>query len=100
FFYAINNHTIAKYRKATGERVALWEGGANGEIIHLNAGGIFDGKLYTVHSNYPGVPMLSSLEIFDPATLQHIGTHSFGRADGSFTWLDRRGDCWIACFVH
>ena len=41
FFYAINNHTIAKYRKATGERVAGWEGGANGEIIHLNAGAIF-----------------------------------------------------------
>jgi hypothetical protein len=44
--------------------------------------------------------MLSSLEIFDPATLRHVGTHSFGRMDGSFTWLDRRGDRWIGCFVH
>ena len=50
FFYAINNHTIGKYRKATGERVAGWEGGAGGEIIHLNAGLIHDGRLLTIHS--------------------------------------------------
>jgi len=100
FFYAINNHTIGKYRKSSGERVALWEGGANGEIIHLNAGIILNGQLYTVHSNYPGVPMLSSLEIFDPVALKHASSHSFGRMDGSFTWLDRRDNRWIACFVH
>ncbi|MCX6955525.1 MAG: hypothetical protein NTV51_25540 [Verrucomicrobia bacterium] len=100
FLYAINNHTIAKYRPATGERVALWEGGANGAIIHLNAGIVHEGKLYCAHSNYPGVPMLSSVEIFDLATLKHVGTHSLGRADGSFTWLDRRKGKWVACFVH
>jgi hypothetical protein len=116
FFYAINNHTIGKYRKATGERVAGWEGGAGGDFIHLNAGIILDGKLHGVHSNYPGVPMLSSLEIFDTATLAHVGTHSFGRMDGSFTWLDRStgstsspqaglpagrpANRWLACFVH
>lgn len=100
FVYAINNHTIAKYRKTGGERVALWEGGAGGEIVHLNAGIVYEGKLYCAHSNYPGVPMLSSVEIFDPVTLKHVGTHSFGRADGSFTWLDRRNGRWIACFVH
>lgn len=98
--YAINNYTIAKYRKETGERVALWDGGKGGPIIHLNAGVVFDGKLYCAHSNYPGVPNLSSVEIFDPATLKHVGSHSFGRYDGSFTWLDRREGKWIACFVH
>lgn len=100
FFYAINNHTIAKYRKGTGERVAEWEGGAKGPILHMNAGIVFEGRLYCAHSNYPGVPMLSSVEIFDPVTLKHVGTHSFGRSDGSFTWLDRRDGKWIACFVH
>ncbi len=100
FFYAVNNHTIGKYRKATGERVALWEGGNAGPILHLNAGIAFEGKLYCAHSNYPHVPMLSSVEIFDMATLKHVGTHSFGRSDGSFTWLDRRDGKWIACFVH
>jgi hypothetical protein len=100
FLYAINNHTIAKYRKEGGERIALWEGGNGGPIIHMNAGVVFEGKLYCAHSNYPTVPMLSSVEIFDTATLKHVGSHSFGRMDGSFTWLDRRNGKWIACFVH
>lgn len=100
FFYAINNYALGKYDKKTGVRVANWEGTKGGEIIHLNAGIVLEGKLYGIHSNYPGVPMLSSVEIFDPATLAHIGTHSFGRMDGSFTWLDRRNGKWIACFVH
>jgi hypothetical protein len=98
--YAINNHTIAKYVQAGGPRKALWEGGADGPIIHLNAGIVRDGKLYCAHSNFPGVPMLSSVEIFDPATMKHIGSHSFGRTDGSLTWLDRREGKWVACFVH
>src|SRR6188508_1852093 len=54
FFYAINNHTLGKYRKDTGERVAGWEGGAGGaggEFIHLNAGIISKGRLHAIHSN-------------------------------------------------
>ncbi len=100
FLYAINNHTVAKYRKDTRERVALWEGGNGGAVIHMNAGVVFEGRLYCAHSNYPAVPMLSSVEIFDVTTLKHLGAHSFGRTDGSFTWLDRRNGRWIACFVH
>lgn len=100
FIYAINNHTLAKYRKTGGERLALWEGGAGGAIVHLNAGIVRDGRLYCAHSNYPGVPMLSSVEIFDTAALKHVGSHSLGQSDGSLTWIDRRNDRWIACFVH
>lgn len=108
FFYAINNRTIAKYRKTNGERVAGWDGGAGGEYIHLNAGFVREGRIYGIHSNFPGTPMLSSLEIFDTATLAPVASHSFGRMDGSFTWLDRapagaKGAAagrWIACFVH
>jgi len=100
FFYAITNRAIGKYRKDTGARVARWEGPVGGPIIHLNAGLVRKGQLLGVHSNYPGVPMLSSVEIFDPSTLKHVGSHSFGRMDGSFTWLDRHHDRWIACFVH
>ncbi len=108
FFYAINNHTLGKYRKETGERVGGWDGGKGGEIIHLNAGFVRGGRLHGIHSNYPGVPMLSSLEIFDADTLKHEASHSFGRMDGSFTWLDRApggapkaaAGRWIGCFVH
>lgn len=98
--YAINNYTLAKYEKDSGKRVALWDGVKGGPVIHLNAGVVFEGRLYCAHSNYPGVPMQSSVEIFDTATLQPIGSHSFGRTDGSLTWLDRRDGKWIACFVH
>lgn len=100
FVYVISDRAIGKYRAETGQRVATWSDEAGGPFIHLNAGIVRDGKLICAHSNYPGVPMLSSVEIWDAATLRHIGTHSFGRSDGSLTWLDRRDGRWIACFVH
>lgn len=100
YLYVISNHSLGKYRKSDGTRVAAWEGGEAGPIIHLNAGTMVDGLLYCAHSNYPGVPMLSSIEIFDPGTLQHLASHSFGRTDGSLTWIQRRENRWLACFVH
>jgi outer membrane protein assembly factor BamB len=100
FFYAINNHAVGKYRKATGERVAQWDGGPDGDIIHLNAAILHQGRLLGAHSNSPALPMVSSIEYFDPATLRHLGNHSFGRTDGDFNWMDRRNGRWIACFVH
>lgn len=98
--FVISNHAIGRYAKASGERTAAWSCPEGEPLIHLNAGIVRDGRLYCAHSNYPGVPNLSSVEIWDAATLRHVGTHSFGRADGSFTWLDRRDGRWIACFVH
>jgi hypothetical protein len=100
YLYVVSNHTLGKYRKSDGSRVATWEGGEDGPIIHLNAGTLVEGRLYCAHSNFPGVPMLSSVEIFDPVTLQHLASHSFGRTDGSLTWIQRRGSRWLACFVH
>jgi hypothetical protein len=100
FLYVISNHALGKYRKETGVRVAAWECPLGEPLTHLNAGVVHAGRLYCAHSNYPGVPNLSSVEIWDTATLKHAGSHSFGRADGSLTWLDRRNNRWIACFVH
>ncbi|MDZ4803150.1 MAG: hypothetical protein SGI92_33745 [Bryobacteraceae bacterium] len=97
---AINNHALGQYRKDTGVRTAGWECPAGDPLTHLNAGIVHMGKLYCAHSNYPGVPNLSSVEIWDAKTLQHVGSHSFGRADGSFTWIERRHNRWLACFVH
>lgn len=100
FLYAIGNHVLGKYRADTGEKVAGWEGPEDGPLIHLNAGIVYKGRLYCAHSNYPGVPMTSSVESWDTSDLKHAGNHSFGRSDGSLTWLDRRNGRWIACFVH
>lgn len=98
--YVIANHQLGKYDKRTGKKIAGWECPEGQPLTHMNAGVIYKNRLYCAHSNYPGVPNLSSVEIFDTATMKHAGTHSFGRADGSFTWLDRRNGKWIACFVH
>jgi len=100
FFYAIDNRTIAKYDKRTGERVASWAGPDGAPIIHLNSGVVIDGKLYAAHSNYPGWPMVSSVEIWDAAALKHIDTHSFGIDRGSLTWLDHHGGAWWGAFAN
>lgn len=100
FVYAINNHAIAKHDKATGALVAHWQGEKGKPLIHLNSGIVLNDTLYAAHSNYPGVPMASSIEFFDPATLEHIGSHSFGIAHGSATWIDRRDNRWWVGFAH
>ena len=98
--YVIGSRKIGKYEKLTGKTVAQWEESENGPIIHLDSGVIIEGKLYCAHSNYPGVPMTSSIEIWDAETLEHIGSHSFGIQWGSCTWIDYHGGQWWAAFAH
>jgi hypothetical protein len=98
--YAIDNYAIGKYDKASGEKVAQWRGEAGKPLIHLNSGIVLDGMLFCAHSNYPAVPMASSIEMFDPETLEHVGSHSFGIAHGSATWIDRRDGKWWVGFAH
>jgi hypothetical protein len=58
---------------------------------------VIDGLLYCAHSNYPGVPMASSIEIFDTETMRHVGSRSLGIVEGSATWIDRAdGHWWVA----
>lgn len=98
--YAIANQTIGKYDRETGERVDRWAGAEDGPIVHLNSGVVIDDTLYSAHSNYPEVPMASSIEMWDVATMEHVGSHSFGIYEGSATWVDRHeGDWWVA-FAH
>jgi hypothetical protein len=99
-FYAVTDRAIGKYDKFSGAQVAKWEGARDGPIIHLDSAVILEGKLYAAHSNYPAEPMTSSVEIFDPATLKHIGTHSFGIMWGSLTWIDRHDGAWWAVFAN
>ena len=57
-------------------------------------------KLYTTHSNYPEVPMASSIEIFDTRTMQHIQSISLGIDIGSCVWVTPGKNCWYAFFAH
>jgi hypothetical protein len=100
YFYAITNRAIGKYDKRTGDLVKTWEGLAGGPIIHLDSGVVLDGVLYCAHSNYPGVPMVSSIETWDTKTLEHAGSHSLGIFAGSATWVDRRDGHWWVAFAH
>lgn len=95
-FYAIASSSIGKYDKLTGKRVDFWEG----PVKHLDSGVVIDGKLYAAHSNYPEIPMTSSVEIWDTETLEHTGSHSFGIQWGSCTWIDRHHGSWWAVFGH
>ena len=99
-FYAITNRRIGKYDKRSGERVDEWVGAADGPIIHLDSGIVRDGRLYCAHSNYPGIPMVSSIEIFETETMDHMGSHSFGIFGGSATWVDWAEGHWWVAFGH
>jgi hypothetical protein len=100
YFYAVDTQVIAKYEKATGKLVKRYEGPKAGPILHLDSAMVKDGKIYAAHSNYPEWPMTSSLEIFDAATMQHVGTHSFGIQWGSLTWVDWKDGYWWMGFAN
>lgn len=99
-FYAITNRKIGKYEKATGKLVAQWEDAKGGPLRHMNAGVVVDGKLYCAHSTWPAKPGLSSVEIWDAATLKHIGNHSFGDFGGALNWVDWHDGHWWAVFAY
>jgi hypothetical protein len=99
-FYGIGNHVIVKHRKDTGARVAEWISPRGGPIVHFNGGYVADGRLILSHSNFPQLPMASSLEVHDAVTLAPVSTHSFGIRLGSLTWAERRGSEWWACWSN
>ena len=95
-FYVINNHSLTKHSKSDGKQVTAWQD-TTGLLKHMNSGVVIGQKLYCTHSNYPDVPMASSIEIFDTKTLRHVGNHSFGLFPGSVTWADfYKGYWWVA----
>ncbi|PAW73349.1 MAG: hypothetical protein B9S35_07210 [Opitutia bacterium Tous-C5TDCM] len=99
-FYGIGNYVVGKYDKVTGERVAEWVGLRGGATVHLNGGLIQDGQLVLAHSNFPQLPMASSLEYFDPASVRPVKSVSLGIRHGSLTWAEKKDGFWWACFAH
>jgi hypothetical protein len=99
-FYAVENRAIAKYDKATGKLVERWEAPRSVPIVHLDSAMVMDGKLYAAHSNYPGWPMTSSVEIFDVERMERVGSHSFGVRWGSLTWVDWHDGHWWMTFAN
>lgn len=100
FFYVIGNHVLVKHRKSDGLRVGEWISPRGGPIVHLNGGYVKDDQLILSHSNFPQLPMASSLEIHSTATLAPVSTLSFGIRLGSLTWAERHDGYWWACFAN
>ncbi len=98
-FYTINSTGIGKYNKKTGSLILTWKD-TTGIIVHLDGGVVVKDKLFCAHSNYPGIPMTSSIEIFSTKDLKHTGSHSFGIKYGSCTWVDFYDNSWWVCFAH
>lgn len=98
--YAIADRSIGKYTREGGEPVARWEGTADGPIQHLNGGIVREGNLYVAASNYPDLPMVSSIEIWDVMTMEHVETISFGIHSGSATWVDFHNGSWWVAFAN
>lgn len=98
-FYAVSNFRIAKYDKATGATVAEWTGD-RARFPHINSCEVIGGELVCANSNFPELPMTSSVEFFDPVKMVHLRTVSLGQQIGSLTWVDRKDGFWWAAFAN
>ncbi|WP_039996336.1 hypothetical protein [Sphingomonas sanxanigenens] len=98
-FYAITNSHIGKYDKQSGRKLGEWVGDKR-RIRHLNSCVAADAQLVCANSNFPQVPMASSVEIFDTATMRHIRSIPFGMRLGSLTWVEKRDGQWWAGFAN
>ena len=98
-FYAIENNHITKFTLA-GDSLTTWHEPDKEKIRHINSGFVRGHRLYCTHSNYPEVPMASSIEIFDTRTMQPIESISLGIDVGSCVWVTPGKNCWYAFFAH
>ena len=99
YVYGIGNQQITKYSK-DGDSLAVWKESDSRLIKHFDGGIVVNGLLYCSHSNFPQIPMASSIEVFDTKMLEHVKTISLGIEYGSCTWVVPGDDCWYVCFAH
>jgi len=99
FLYAVSNHEIVKYDKHSGERLGQWRGDPQ-RFPHINSCALIAAELVCASSNYPATPHWSSVEFFDPDTLDHLRSVSLGLGTGSLTWVDRKDGAWWALFAN
>lgn len=101
YVYAIVNTVIGKYDKRSGELLARWTSPRGGLIRHINSCYAAAGKLWCANSNFPEVPMGSSIEVIDTASMKHESSHSLGLTEeGSLTFFEPYLGGYIAGFAH
>ncbi len=99
YVYAIADSEIGKYDKKTGKLVEHWEGDPK-VFIHMNSCSVLNTQLVCAMSNFPNLPMSSSVEFFNTKKLEPVKSHSFGPGRGSLTWIDWHNGSWWACFAN
>ncbi len=97
--YAIDNSRIGRYDKASGRRLAGWNGDP-AEFKHINSCIVRARQLVCALSNYPNTPMASKILWFDAETLKLIRVRELKGGFGSLTWIDWRNGSWWACFAN
>jgi len=101
YVYAIVNTAIGQYRKQDGAFIKRWASPRDGLVRHINSCYAEKGRLFCANSNFPEIPMASSIEMFDTATLTHLDSFSLGMLEeGSLTWFERIPGGWMAGFAH
>jgi hypothetical protein len=99
YVYAISNAEIGKYDRRSGRKLANWTGDP-ALFKHMNSCILKGTRIVCAASNYPEVPMASSVEWFDARQMAHVATRSLGPGRGSLTWLDWHDGSWWACFAN
>lgn len=100
FVYVVDDRQIVKFAKDGFREVARFDSPREGPIIHMNSLSLHEGRVYAAHSNYPEDPMLSSVEMFDTATLRPAGSHSFGLQLGQLTTFEWHEGAWWAVWAN
>ena len=95
FVYAVGNSVIAKYDRATGGIAS-----SHGTATHLNSGFVWNGRVYSAHSNFPQKPASSEIMVLDPDTMVLEVFKRFGDYRGSLTWAVHDEQFWWCTFAH
>ena len=95
--YAISNTTVAQYERMSGRLVRL---ATTADTRHLNSGFVWEGRVWSAHSNYPATPHASDVRVFDPASGTLTVQHVFPDPPGSLVWCVVKDGRWWCCFAH
>lgn len=97
--YVIDNNAITRIAIADQRVTGEWTGDP-ALFPHLNSCTVVGAELVCASSNYPAVPQLSTVEIYDLASLDHTRSVALGAMPGSLTALDRHDGKWWATFAN
>lgn len=98
--YAISNKRITSLDRTTRKAIQEWEAANDSLVKHLNSGVVFNGQLLCANSNWPKVPLINTIEIFDAVTLSPVEQKMFPEQEAAINWIDRYDNSWWIAFAY